>query len=118
MQIIMYAIPACTALLAAWYAILVLIGMRREECDICPMHKASVSAIAWFIVFMAAVYVSAQFMWCYRDAGSLIGWMDYLWSFVETSYLGIVAWYTRKVLILYCRDIDCHGHDRRDGGAQ
>ena len=72
MQIIMYAIPACAALLAAWYAILVLIGMRREECDICPMHKASVSAIAWFIVFMAAVYVSAQFLWCYRDAGSLI----------------------------------------------
>lgn len=89
MPIIMYAIPACTAIMAAWYAILVLVGMHREECDICPLHRASVSSIAWFIVFMTAAYIAAQALWFVRGFGDAIGWHDVLWTAIETSYLAL-----------------------------
>ena len=114
---LIYLIPSLMAIVAGFYAALVWYGIHNDDCDICPLHRTSVSVVAAFIMFMTAAYIAAQVLWFVRGFGYAVGWHDVLWTAIETSYLGVVAWYTRKVHIIFCRDLDCHGRDRRPGAA-
>lgn len=108
-----YIIPAAMAVVAAYYAALVWYGIHNEDCDICPLHRGAVSTVAAFIMLMAVAYVAAQYIWYRQGFGEAIGWHDVVWSAIETSYLGVVAWYTRKVHIIFCRDYDASGKGAR-----
>ena len=110
---LIYIIPSLMAIVAGFYAALVWYGIHNEQCDICPLHRDSVSVVAAFIMFMSMVYVTAQAMWFVREFGAALGWHDVLWATIETSYLGVVSWYTRKVHIIFCRDYDASGKGAR-----